>query len=165
MKVVLSFIAGIVVCTVLFYTVNLILPVRAMTESVDPTNPSSDNTGLSGLVPNIEKIYTDALQMPFQKAESKITDPDIAAFYRELMDETGLAPSKTPPTRNKKAEAFKASADRTTQNEPDSLGIEPLSSLASAQRRIGPLFNTEPGAFSTGPTQGRASQVHLPDSE
>ena len=95
MKVVLSFIAGIVVCTVLFYTVNLILPVRAMTESVDPTNPSSDNTGLSGLLPNFEKIYTDALQMPFQKAEAKITDPDIAAFYRELMDETGLAPSKT----------------------------------------------------------------------
>ena len=66
-----------------------------MTESADPTDPNSDNSSLSKLVPNIEKIYTDALQMPFQKAEAKITDPDIATFYRELMDKTGLAPSKT----------------------------------------------------------------------
>jgi hypothetical protein len=95
MKVVLSFIAGIVVCTVLFYSINFILPVKAMTDSSNPTDPNSDNTGLSGLVPNIEKIYTDALRMPFEKAEAKITDPDIASFYRSLMEETGLVPTKT----------------------------------------------------------------------
>jgi hypothetical protein len=95
MKVVLSFIAGIIVCTVLFYSINLILPVRAMTENADPSDPNSDNSSLSNLIPDIQKIYTDALRMPFQKAEAKITDPDIAIFYRSLMDETGLAPSKT----------------------------------------------------------------------
>jgi hypothetical protein len=95
MKVVLSFIAGIIVCTVLFYSINLILPVRAMTQNADPSDPNSDNSSLSNLIPDIEKIYTDALRMPFQKAEAKITDPDIAAFYRSLMDQTGLAPSKT----------------------------------------------------------------------
>ena len=28
--------------------------------------------------------------MPFKKAESKITDPDIAEYYRDLMEATGL---------------------------------------------------------------------------
>ena len=99
MKVVLSFIAGIVVCTILYYSINFILPVRAMTEDATP-DPSSDNgSALSKLLPDFKKIYTNALQMPFQKAEVKITDPDIAQFYRELMDETGLAPSTANKTQ------------------------------------------------------------------
>lgn len=93
MKVVLSFIAGVAVCSILFYTVNLVLPVKAMTFSDSSSIAASENeTGLSKLLPDFEKIYRNALEMPFQKAESKIYDKDIAEFYRALMDQTGLAP-------------------------------------------------------------------------
>jgi hypothetical protein len=91
MKMVLSFVAGVVVCTMLYYTINLVLPARAMTENSDVSSTSNE-TGLSKLLPDFEKIYKDALMMPFQKAESKIYDPDIAEYYRALMDKTGLAP-------------------------------------------------------------------------
>jgi hypothetical protein len=94
MKIVLGFIAGVAVCSILFYTVNLVLPVKAMTSASDPSsNSTSENdTSLSRLLPDFEKIYQNALEMPFQKAESKIYDKDIAEYYRALMDKTGLAP-------------------------------------------------------------------------
>lgn len=41
-------------------------------------------------VPAIEKIYRESLTMPFKKAEAKIWDEDIADFYSDLMDVTGL---------------------------------------------------------------------------
>jgi hypothetical protein len=84
----------VVVCSVLFYTINLVFPVRAMTNVSDTssTSASENDTSLSGLLPDFEKIYQNALEMPFQKAESKIYDKDIAEYYRALMDKTGLAP-------------------------------------------------------------------------
>jgi hypothetical protein len=92
-KMVLSFIAGIAVCTMLLFTLNLVLPVRAGT---DNTGSTTDNgtSGLSRLLPDIEKIYRDSLTMPFKQAESKIYDKDIAEYYRALMDKTGLVPSE-----------------------------------------------------------------------
>jgi hypothetical protein len=95
MKIVLSFCAGIAVCSVLFFAVNLVMPVKAMDEGSSSAVSANDTGGLSGLLPDFEKIYRDALTMPFEKAESKITDPDIAEYYRALMDRTGLVPSKT----------------------------------------------------------------------
>jgi uncharacterized membrane protein YgcG len=88
---VISFMVGMVVCSLLFFGVRLVLPVQAVT---DETGTASDNTtnGLSKLLPDIEKIYRESLQMPFIKAESKIYDKDIAEYYRALMDKTGLAP-------------------------------------------------------------------------
>jgi hypothetical protein len=87
---VFSFIAGVVVCTLLLFTIRLVLPAQAGTESYGTI---SDNaTGLLRLLPDIEKIYNEALTMPFKKAESKIHDKDIADYYRALMDKTGLAP-------------------------------------------------------------------------
>ncbi len=93
MKMALSFMAGVTVCSLLLFTLSLVVPLRADTAS----DLTSDNTsgGLAGLLPDIEKIYNTALTMPFIKAESKIYDPDIAAYYRELMDKTGLAPSNS----------------------------------------------------------------------
>ncbi len=32
--------------------------------------------------------------MPFKMAETRIYDEDIAAYYRALMDKTGLVPSE-----------------------------------------------------------------------
>jgi uncharacterized membrane protein YgcG len=88
---VISFMVGMVVCSLLFFGVRMVLPVQAVT---DETGTASDNTtnGLSKLLPDIEKIYRESLQMPFIKAESKIYDKDIAEYYRALMDKTGLAP-------------------------------------------------------------------------
>jgi hypothetical protein len=91
MKIVLSFIAGVAVCSILFFTVNLILPVKAVTDSAG-ASVSENDSSLSKLLPDFEKIYHDALTMPFQQAESKIYDKDIAEYYRALMDKTGLAP-------------------------------------------------------------------------
>jgi hypothetical protein len=71
--------------------VSLVLPARA---DINAVTGSSDNSteGLTRLLPDIEKIYRESLQMPFIKAESKIYDKDIADYYRALMDKTGLAP-------------------------------------------------------------------------
>jgi len=48
---------------------------------------------LTKLLPDFEKIYRDALTTPFIQAESKISDPDIASYYRGLMEKTGLTDS------------------------------------------------------------------------
>ena len=91
MKMAFSFMAGVAVCSLLLFTVRMVLPVQAVT---DESDTASENTtsGLSKLLPDIEKIYRDSLTMPFIKAESKIYDKDIAEYYRALMDKTGLAP-------------------------------------------------------------------------
>jgi hypothetical protein len=88
---IISFMAGVVVCSLLYIGVSLVLPARA---DINAVTGSSDNSteGLTRLLPDIEKIYRESLQMPFIKAESKIYDKDIADYYRALMDKTGLAP-------------------------------------------------------------------------
>jgi hypothetical protein len=89
MKTVLSFVAGVVVCSMMYFTLNFVLPVRGNT---DAGSVSGNDTSLTKLLPDFEKIYKNALQMPFIQAESKIYDKDIAEYYRALMDKTGLAP-------------------------------------------------------------------------
>jgi hypothetical protein len=95
MKIAISFFAGMAFFALIFIGMTLGLPVHAQT---DP-QANSDNAsgGLLGLLPDIEKIYNDSLTMPFIKAESKIYDPDIAGYYRALMDKTGLAPRDSTP--------------------------------------------------------------------
>jgi hypothetical protein len=88
---VISFIAGVVVCSLLYIGVSLVLPARAEVSQLDGTSDNSTD-GLARLLPDIEKIYRESLQMPFIKAEGKIYDKDIAEYYRALMDRTGLAP-------------------------------------------------------------------------
>jgi hypothetical protein len=94
MKVFISFIAGVVVCSLFLFSIRMILPTRA--ETNDP-GVLSDNgsTGLTELIPDIEKIYRESLILPFEKAESKIYDEDIAEYYRELMEKTGLRSAPT----------------------------------------------------------------------
>jgi hypothetical protein len=83
------------VCIILIFTVRLVIPTRADQIPEDPTDNSS---GLSALIPDIEGIYRESLYMPFEKAASKIYDPDIAEYYSELLSRAGLkAPPTTPP--------------------------------------------------------------------
>jgi hypothetical protein len=88
-----SFIGGMAACSLLLFTVRMVLPVQAVTDDSNYTSENETN-GLVKLLPDIEKIYHESLTMPFKQAESKIYDKDIAEYYRALMDKTGLVPSK-----------------------------------------------------------------------
>ncbi len=69
--------------------VRTLLPTQAET-SIDTASDNTTNSFLN-MLPNIEKIYRDSLLMPFQKAASKIYDKDIAEYYQQLLDATGLS--------------------------------------------------------------------------
>ena len=85
----ISFILGVTICGLVILGARTVLPIRAAT---DDLGDQSENVsgGLIDLIPDIERIYRESLTMPFRKAESKIYDEDIAEFYRELLDSTGL---------------------------------------------------------------------------
>jgi len=88
-RIVLSFISGMVICGLLLLGARMVLPTRADTDDAGET---SDNVTqrLIDLMPDIEKIYKESLTTPFRMAESKIYDEDIAEFYGTLLDNTGL---------------------------------------------------------------------------
>ncbi len=89
MKILIGFIGGIVVCGLLMFGARMVFP--ALADTGDPEDLSDNGSlGLANLIPDIEKIYRDALIMPFEKAESKIYDEDIAEYYSELLTKTGL---------------------------------------------------------------------------
>lgn len=87
MKIIISFIAGIVACSLMLIGARSVLPIFA-----DTPDDISENTsnGLVDLLPDIEKIYRESLLLPYEKAESKIYDPDIKDYYHDLMNATGL---------------------------------------------------------------------------
>ena len=60
------------------------LPIHAQTDNL------SDNLSLVDLLPDIEKIYREALVRPHQEAAKHIYDEDIAQFYALLLHKTGL---------------------------------------------------------------------------
>ncbi len=97
MKMVISFICGAVICFLILYGVKPILPAYAEETTPTLTEESENVTqSLTGLIPDIGKIYREALTSPFIQAESEIYDEDIAAFYHSLMQKTGL----TDPNSN-----------------------------------------------------------------
>ena len=92
MKVAISFVAGAIVCCVLLFGARSVIPIRA--ETTIPVDESDNITqSFLDLLPDIERIYRESLVLPFEKAESKIYDEDIAEFYGELLDKTGLRSS------------------------------------------------------------------------
>lgn len=94
MKVAISFVAGVIACCLLLFGAKTVIPTLA--ETSIPVEESDNVTqSFLDLLPDIEKIYRESLIMPFEKAESKIYDEDIAEFYGELLDKTGLR--STPP--------------------------------------------------------------------
>ena len=70
----------------------MLLAVSAM--PIGATDNLSDNLSLVELLPDIEKIYREALTLPYQEAAKHIYDEDIAQFYGLLLQRTGL---DTPP--------------------------------------------------------------------
>ncbi len=88
MKVTFSFLLGIVFSGLLLFGIQAALPIRAQTENIPG---SSDNFSLVQLLPDIEKIYREALTAPFKQAEAKIYDPDIAQFYHRLLEKSVLS--------------------------------------------------------------------------
>ena len=84
LKMVIGFITGVTISGLFVIWASGIIPTQAdsLTDNV------TDN--LTGLLPDIEAIYHESLNLPFEMAEKKIYDEDIAEFYRELMDRTGL---------------------------------------------------------------------------
>ncbi|OGO00239.1 MAG: hypothetical protein A2Y58_04105 [Chloroflexi bacterium RBG_13_51_52] len=89
MKMAISFICGVVICFLILYGVKPVLPAFAETATYEDESENVTQS-LTGLLPDIEKIYREALTMPFIQAESQIYDEDIAGFYRSLMEKTGL---------------------------------------------------------------------------
>ncbi len=87
-KAAICFIAGVAVCAMVLIGVRTVIPVQAIADNSTTTDNAS--MSLANLLPDFEKIYKESLTMPFKKAESKITDPDIAEYYRDLMEATGL---------------------------------------------------------------------------
>jgi hypothetical protein len=45
---------------------------------------------LTGLLPDVGKIYRQCLGSPFRAVEKEIYDEDIANYYHKLMQDTGL---------------------------------------------------------------------------
>jgi hypothetical protein len=83
-----AFMSGVVVCGLLILGARSVLPIRA-DEATDNATENVTMT-LVNLLPNFEKIYEESLTLPFTKAASKIYDEDIADFYSDLLDRTGL---------------------------------------------------------------------------
>lgn len=87
MKIIISFFIGMIFCLL------LVVAVAHYTSNVkaeeDPVT-IDDPLNITGLLPDIGKIYRESLGGPYRQVEAEITDPDIAKYYRNLMDRTGL---------------------------------------------------------------------------
>lgn len=86
MKLAFGFLSGILIGCVLLFGIQVVAPLRAQ----EDINPNSENFSLVKLLPNFEKIYREALMTPFQEAEKKIYDDDIAQFYHLLLGKIAL---------------------------------------------------------------------------
>jgi hypothetical protein len=86
MKMLLGFFIGMTVCLLLVLTIGH----NTALVSADDNTALPDGTDISGLMPDVGKIYRVALGEPYRQVESEITDPDIARYFRHFMDRTGL---------------------------------------------------------------------------
>ena len=73
-KITFGFFVGIALSMLLLFGIQTALPIRAQTDNLSLI---SDNFSLVDLLPDIEKIYQEALISPLQQAETKIYDEDI----------------------------------------------------------------------------------------
>jgi hypothetical protein len=55
-----------------------------------PSHADSEDSTLTTLLPDIQKIYRTALTYPLEKAGEDIQDPEIADFYHRLIQKYGL---------------------------------------------------------------------------
>ena len=85
MKMLLGFFSGVMVCGVILFGIQWAMPTMA-----DETTSTSDNLSLVELLPDIEKIYREALLTPLDEAGKEIQDEDIAEYYQLLLKRSGL---------------------------------------------------------------------------
>ena len=83
MKIIIGFFCGIIASGLLLFGISTALPLQAQSE-----NTTTDNLSLVHLLPDIEKIYEEALTFPLNKAKQEIYDEDIAEFYQMLLERT-----------------------------------------------------------------------------
>ena len=86
-RITFGFFVGVALSMLLLWGIQTALPIRAQTDNISLT---SDNFSLVHLLPDIEKIYQEALISPLKQAEAKIYDEDIAEFYHRLLERTIL---------------------------------------------------------------------------
>ncbi len=91
MKIIIGFFCGIIASGLLLFGISTALPLQAQTE-----NTTTDNLSLVHLLPDIEKIYEEALTLPLNKAKQEIYDKDIAEFYQLLLERTSLDRPEEP---------------------------------------------------------------------
>jgi hypothetical protein len=95
MKMLLGFFIGTTVALLLVLIImRTTSPVSADEDSTPastPTDtPSIDPVGLSGLMPDVEHIYRVALGDPYRQVQKEINDPDIANYFHQYLEDTGL---------------------------------------------------------------------------
>jgi len=102
MKVMLGFLVGVIVS--LIFTVGLLSSVltgsgnsnagtsssQGAAEEIQSENTTQSQSSTIGLLPDIGKIYREALVSPFIEAEKEIHDEDIAQYYHGLLQRCGL---------------------------------------------------------------------------
>jgi len=86
-KALVGFCAGVIVCGIVLLGLVSAMPIRAQIDSSDNV---TDNLSLTYLLPDIEKIYQEALTSPFYEARKKIYDEDIASYYDQLLERASL---------------------------------------------------------------------------
>ena len=89
MKMIVGFFSGVIICGLLLLGIQTAIPIRAQTDNLSETSDNLSQS-LTELLPDIEKIYREALTSPLQEAEKKIYDEDIAQFYHSLLERTDL---------------------------------------------------------------------------
>ena len=90
MRLVVAFMSGVLVCGLLIIGGKSVLVLPTQADEASDNATENVTMTLVNLIPNVEEIYEESLTLPFTRAESKIYDPDIAEFYSELLDRTGL---------------------------------------------------------------------------
>jgi len=83
-KLLLGFFSGVMVCGLILFGMQWAMPTMAQTES------TSDNLSMVELLPDIEKIYREALLTPLDEAGKQIYDEDVAEYYQLLLERSGL---------------------------------------------------------------------------
>ena len=87
MKRALVFIPGMVLSTLLL--MGSILGIRAVFAQ-DATPSDNTTPSLIELIPDIKKIYREALTTPLNQVKQVIYDKEIGEFYELLLSKTGL---------------------------------------------------------------------------
>lgn len=80
----------IILASVLFVGSLVLLPALSIPILAQTDNTDADDFSLVDLLPDIEKIYREALVLPHQEAAKVIYDQEIAEYYNLLLHKTGL---------------------------------------------------------------------------